>query len=239
MTRRGTGTTPDQAPRRGEKGATPDRAPGERTRARLLEAATRQFAEQGLRRVTVRAICREAHANVAAVNYHFGDKLGLYRAVLDAAFEVLQETTRLAVEAGRGLSPEDQLRAYIKVHCERIFALRAPNALHALLQREMNEPTPALEPVMDRRLRPRFEYLFAVVGALIGRPASDPRVVMSAMSIHGLIVLFRPNPLSERLGRQMKIALTPDQATEHVLTFALAGLGPYSTSKAPGGRPRK
>jgi AcrR family transcriptional regulator len=52
------------------------------TRERLLTAAAALFAEHGFRRVTVRDICEEASANVAAVNYHFGDKQGLYREVV-------------------------------------------------------------------------------------------------------------------------------------------------------------
>jgi len=66
------------------------------TRARLLHAAARLFAERGYARVTVRDICKKAHANVAAVNYHFGGKDGLYRAVMRHAMETMQATTAAA-----------------------------------------------------------------------------------------------------------------------------------------------
>src|SRR6202020_3250974 len=52
------------------------------TRKKLLEVAGRVFAEHGYYAATVRDICAQAGSNVAAVNYHFRDKLGLYTAVL-------------------------------------------------------------------------------------------------------------------------------------------------------------
>ncbi len=44
------------------------------TRQRLIEAVGEVFAERGFRAATVRDICQRAQANVAAVNYYFGDK---------------------------------------------------------------------------------------------------------------------------------------------------------------------
>jgi AcrR family transcriptional regulator len=47
------------------------------TRERLLEAAGHVFAEHGYHATTVREIVKRSGANIAAVNYHFGGKLGL------------------------------------------------------------------------------------------------------------------------------------------------------------------
>lgn len=54
------------------------------TRVRLLDAAERLFAERGVTGVSLREINREAGArNAIAVQYHFGDRGGLVKAVLD------------------------------------------------------------------------------------------------------------------------------------------------------------
>ena len=75
------------------------------TRARIREAAEQLFAEHGFRRVTVRDISRAARVNVAAVNYHFGDKMGLYQEVVQSAIEAMRGTTEAARRAGEGLAP--------------------------------------------------------------------------------------------------------------------------------------
>lgn len=57
---------------------------GHATRERLIEAAERLFAEQGVNVVSLREIVRESGArNVTALQYHFGDRKGLLRAVLE------------------------------------------------------------------------------------------------------------------------------------------------------------
>jgi len=89
------------------------------TRARLLKAAGRLFAERGFKKVTVRDICRAARANVAAVNYHFGDKDGLYREVLQIAIDVVRSTTDAGRQAGEGRRPEEKLRRYFSVFLQR------------------------------------------------------------------------------------------------------------------------
>lgn len=50
-----------------------------RTQKNLLIAASKIFAEKGFRDTTVAEISKRAKTNLAAINYHFGDKETLYR----------------------------------------------------------------------------------------------------------------------------------------------------------------
>src|SRR3954471_10853212 len=152
------------------------------TRARLLAAATRLFASRGFKKVTVREICREARANVAAVNYHFGDKLGLYREVMQSAIDGMRGTNDAAREAGAGQPPEEQLRRYIAIFVHRVLT-PGNDTIHKLVQREMNDPTPALDALVEQGVRPRIEYLSGLIAAIIGCDASDQRVLRCVASV--------------------------------------------------------
>lgn len=198
-----------------------------RTRARLLDAATRRFAARGFKYVTVRTICRDARANVAAVNYHFGDKMGLYREVVERAASLITEVTAEAARAGAGGSPEDRLRAYVRVHVEHLFRAGPRTHLQQLMHRELQEPTAVLASILDRVWTPRFEYLGGVVGDLLGLPPGDPRVVRSALSIHAQVILFKPSPFLDRMGRPVRRLFVPDEVARHIIAFSLAGLTAY------------
>ena len=65
--------------------AAPARRASSSTRKRLLDATQTLIAEQGEARVSLRDITDAAHANVAAVSYHFGSKDNLCRSAIDCA----------------------------------------------------------------------------------------------------------------------------------------------------------
>ncbi len=195
------------------------------TRARLLDAAIRLFADAGFKRVTVRAICRAAHANVAAVNYHFRNKLGLYREVTEVGITVLQETTTLAVQAASAGAPEEKLRAYIRVVTERLVGSTGHEWLQRFIAREMADPTPALASLVDRGLRPRLEHLGRIIAEILELPTDDPRVLECVTSTHAQILMFRDNPITHRLRARAKLrAATPEEIADHITTFSLAGI---------------
>ena len=52
------------------------------TKTRILDAAENLFAARGYHNTSLREITKEAGVNLAAVNYHFGSKEALLRAVI-------------------------------------------------------------------------------------------------------------------------------------------------------------
>ena len=195
------------------------------TRERLLKAAAQLFADRGFKKVTVRDICRAARANVAAVNYHFGDKTGLYREVLQLAIETIRATNEAARAAGEGLPPEERLRQYLKVSLCRVMSSATHGWISRLVHRELSDATASVDALVDQALRPRVDDLAAMVAAIVGCDVDDARVSRCVASIHAQWLLFVPNPIASRVRSKLQLR-TDDAATlaEHITTFSLAGI---------------
>lgn len=194
------------------------------TRARLLSTAARMFAERGFAKVTVRDICKKARANVAAVNYHFGGKLGLYHEVIQSAMREMQATTDAAREAGERQPPEAQLRAYIDVFLHRVVTNR-DNWIHPLMMQEMSDPTPAFDLVIKDVIRPRLAYLFGIIAELTGCPVDDARVARCAMSVQVQCLALLHNPTAGRINPAFeRTPETLDAMADHIARFSLAGI---------------
>lgn len=69
------------------------------THDRILDAAERLLAEHGVAGTSVRAITEQAQVNVAAVNYHFGTKENLVRAVIARRASGLEAARSEALDA--------------------------------------------------------------------------------------------------------------------------------------------
>jgi len=222
--------------KRGAPGATrTDRE----TRDRLLHASEQLFASRGFKDVTVRDIARAARANVAAVNYHFGDKQGLYREALQVAIDAIRETNEAGRRAAEGHPPAEQLRRYLSVFLRRVLNPEY-ETVHRLIQREIDHPTPAMDALVEQAARPRLEFLGAVVVELMECAPADPRVLRCVGSILAQTIIWvRKNPIAERLGFVFKP--TPDNidmVARHITDFSVAGIRAVAAQRPPSERAR-
>lgn len=190
---------------------------GQGTRRRLLDAAAEQFAIRGYRNVSVRDICEQACANIAAVNYHFGGKEKLYAEVIDhARRRALQEEP---YAPGKGLSgpmdAEQRLRRYVRAVFGRAFATGPAGWYMQIVLRELVDPTPALTDVLDENLAPHQRRLEAIVGQLMQADPESDAVRDVAAAVFGVAVYFHScRPALEH----MRPGFCFDQASAERLT---------------------
>lgn len=203
------------------------------TRERLLLVAAERFAERGVDAVSIREICAAAGANVAAVNYYFRDKAGLYREVVEYAIALMQETTDLTQRAGDGASAEARIHAFVRVFVTRLKGDGRHPWIHRLMAREFEHPTGTLELVMSRVVEPRMRYLMSLAAELMGLPEDDPRVRRSAVSLQSqcvAVVRHVPADVAKRWGMG-----DLDETIDHIATFSIGGMRALAAS---GGRPK-
>ena len=181
----------------------PDSSPD--TRSRLLEAAGEVFAEMGFKNATIREISQRAGANIAAVNYHFRDKEGLYRALFDYA----AQCALAKYPIGGGIDPaapaEERLRAFVQTYLSRLLDEGRPAWHGKLMAREMVEPTGALDILAESFARPQYQRLSAILRELLGTGSSDETIRLCAASIVGQCLFYKQcRPMIDRLMPEQK-----------------------------------
>lgn len=196
------------------------------TRHRVLLAAGEVFGEQGFRAARVRDICLRAGANIAAINYYFGDKAKLYSHVLHYAADYLIEKHPLDAGLPADATPVQRLEAFIRAFLGRIFD-RGEISWHGkLVAREMLEPSEALGSLVQDALKPQSEVLYSILRELGEGKLAEERIRLCAQSIMGQCLLYRH-------ARSVLVLLDPQQRYEeadigrlsaHILQFSLAGI---------------
>jgi AcrR family transcriptional regulator len=196
------------------------------TQKRLLEAAGEVFAEQGFHNATVREICQRARANVAAVNYHFGDKEGLYAAVIEYAHTRALEKYPLTQADCEDIPAAQRLHTFIQHIVFSLFDEGEPAWRSKLMAREMIEPTAALDAMVEKIIRPTAQRLEAIVRELLGPVTTDEQVRLSQLSIIGQCLHHRnAQPVIQRLFPLQRYG--PEEVkvlADHITRFSLSAL---------------
>jgi AcrR family transcriptional regulator len=91
------------------------------TRARILDAAERLFAEHGFRGTSVRAITDLAGANLAAVGYHFGSKAQLMAAVARRAVEPILAAQSAGLDRLLARTPDPAVADLVEAFAGPLF----------------------------------------------------------------------------------------------------------------------
>jgi len=203
------------------------------TREQILDAAEELFAQKGYNGVSVRAITTAAKCNLAAVNYHFGNKENLYKEVFTRFLTELRDDKLSAINeamSDKDVTLEKLLQAFcnnfIKTNEDKRFG-----KLHNLMHRE------ELTPLLPRDLffvefrKPVLNKLTESLGKLCPHIDSANRFLCVDSIVSQLIHLCRITMISKRTDKPMKII--PDEInhkdfvqkiTEHIIFFCKAGI---------------
>src|ERR1700691_6216551 len=210
----------NRSPRLGSRGQP------EESRAAIMQAAAREFAENGIAGARTDAIARAARVNKALLYYYFKDKETLYGAVLDNAFSGMKATVFQALDSD--LPPRPKILAYAGAY----FDFIASNQIYPkLMQREMMRAREGDSVYIDRLIKTYFRPIYRRVGDLLrtGIAEGEFREVDPAHFVPSMIAMivfyFSSAPVMRRIVRFNP--LTPERIAERraaVLDFISAAL---------------
>jgi AcrR family transcriptional regulator len=200
--------------------AAPDEGPD--VPRRLLEAASRLFADRGYDGTTVRDVVARASTNLNAVNYHFGSKEQLYAAVMKYQAE-LAEQAHPRNKARK--APASHREALARCIEDTVSWLLDPDLLlPALYARELINPSAAFN--FANVGSSEHEALRAAVAGLLGPRASGEDIDRCARSVYSLCAYFmftrRVLPMMDPGFRYS--ARTVKALAAHITDFALGGI---------------
>ena len=207
------------------------REDGKETRSRILNSACEVFAEKGYQTAKVADICQLAGANVAAVNYYFGDKATLYTDAWKQAFNKFSE---LALPDLTATSPEEQLRIHIHSLLQNLTDQGDRGQFTRLYLMELTNPTGLIHNIWHELIEPRRQILLEVIRNIIGTKAKDETVFFCEMSIISqcrALMTTRPSDMEYMLGQPISSDLIMRLA-DHVTRFSLAGIRATGKHKA-------
>ncbi|MBI5075303.1 MAG: CerR family C-terminal domain-containing protein [Nitrospirae bacterium] len=193
-----------------------------KTCRKLLAAAVDVFAEKGYRDATIADISSRAKVNIAAVNYHFGDKETLYREAWRYAFSESIKAHPPDAGVSDDSPPEGRLRGQIIALLHRISDKK--NKEFFIVMKEFANPTGLLNEIMQETLLPLQKSMQDTIRELIGPQAQDMQIQFCEISIISQCInpaVIRSNQ-KEMIGPSEIIDI--EKYADHVVQFSLAGI---------------
>lgn len=204
------------------------------TKERILDTAEALFAQKGFQAVSVREITRAARCNLAAVNYHFGNKEKLYLEVFRARWvpraKRVQESFRESLAAQGLLSLPAVVKALAQAFLEGPLSDEERLRHSQLMTREMAQPTEAFNQVAEQVMRPFFTELASKLRSVLPAGLEDEQLLLNIFSIFGMVLYFNfaRAPVSRLTGREYDSAFKT-RLVEQITEFSLRGMGVSET----------
>jgi len=215
--------TAKQPPRRRLSG---ERDP-ERTRAAILSAATEEFTTKGLTGARVDHIARRSGVNKRMIYYYYGDKDGLYLAVLEATYSAIRHA-----EIGLHLDdrdPVDGMRELIRFTWS--YFIKHPEFLSLLATENLHQ---ARFLKQSSKIRDLHSPLVGMISSLLVRgarkgvfkPDVDPVQLYISIASLGFFYMSNRHTLSTIFGRDLGAPQALEARGDHIVDVVLGYLKP-------------
>lgn len=154
----------------------------DKSKQRILDSATKLFAQKGYDGVGIREICKEANANICMISYFWGGKQELYKGIVDNLIEKQTEYAKsflnLDIEPST-LSKQEQislLYTVIDKVIEFLYGgLISDDLFRFLLQEQQSRSIELTSPV--------FVFVRKLIGAIFNKDMNDKDIIFKTVFI--------------------------------------------------------
>jgi AcrR family transcriptional regulator len=200
------------------------------TKERILDTAEILFAQKGYQAVSVREITSAAQCNLAAVNYHFGNKENLYLEVFRSRWvpraQRLHESFRKYLASQDSLSEATVVRALAKAFVDGPLSDDERLRHSQLMTREMTQPTKAFEHVAEQVIQPFFKEVVERLDSVSPNKVGEEEMLLNIFSIFAMALYFNFARIAvNRLTGRTYDPSFRAQLVEQITQFSLRGLG--------------
>ena len=202
------------------------------TQKKILDAAEHLFAKEGFHSTSLRMLTREAGVNLAAVNYHFGSKEELIKAVIERRLlplnrlriDKLHGVKELAEEEGRLPGVKEVLQAFI----EPTFAFRKSGKgaqdFITLISRSFSEPEGTVRQIFLEMIRPVFRLLYEMLCEALPDLPRDVIYWRMHFTLGAMGHAMNTRHMSQMIPAGLDLKIDAESMSEQFIVYVTSGL---------------
>ena len=192
------------------------------TKALIIDCAGRLIAKYGYPSVTSKRICEEAKVNMAAINYHFGSRDGLYTAVLNETHDFLISIDELNKLYLSDLSAKEKIETFVDIFIERLSNKK--NWYLKVWAREIVNPSPFIKLILSKETLLKLSIVSKIFSEYIELPITDLRLYSCILSsVSPFIITF----LAHGTFEHFPVKFSEKDLVSHLKKILLFGLDEF------------
>ncbi|CAB1059047.1 Transcriptional regulator, AcrR family [Olavius sp. associated proteobacterium Delta 1] len=202
----------------------------ELTRDRLLDEAEDLFSQRGYHAVSVREITKAAESNLAAVNYHFGNKQNLYLEVFRSRWlpraSQIQQSFKQSLKNSGNPTPTMVVQSFARAFLEGPMSADERTRHFKLISGELVQPTEAFELVVEQVFRPLFGKFLEDLRKVMPDTVDEKQMILNVFSILSMVLYFNfARPLITTFVGGQEHNDIETRLVDHIVQFSLSGVG--------------
>ena len=191
------------------------------TKNLIIDCAARLIAEYGYAKVTSKSICEKAQVNMAAINYHFGSREGLYTEILNKVHEYMLHADEINKILLSDVSAKEKVEIFIDTFIDSLYSEN--NWYLKVWAREVINSSPIVNDILMREALPRLNIVSKIFSEYTKLPVTDPELYSCMlMTLSPFVITFLAHNTE-----LLPVQYTREELISHLKRFIFSGLDEF------------